>query len=88
MKDLLKRMVVGTFFEPLARKLYLLLTRKSMVHDKNRLYDMQTYEVMKRVLKKDSNCVDVGCHVGSILKEILIAGRPMWFEIVSYVRLA
>jgi FkbM family methyltransferase len=26
---------------------------------------------MKQVLQEDSNCIDVGCHVGSILKEIL-----------------
>jgi FkbM family methyltransferase len=35
------------------------------------LYDIQTFKVMELVLKKDSNCVDVGCHTGSILKEIL-----------------
>jgi FkbM family methyltransferase len=37
----------------------------------NDLYDVQTIEVMKRVLKRDSNCVDVGCHKGDILKAIL-----------------
>jgi FkbM family methyltransferase len=37
----------------------------------NDLYDIQTIEVMKRVLKRDSNCVDVGCHKGDILRAIL-----------------
>jgi FkbM family methyltransferase len=27
--------------------------------------------VMRRVLRKDSNCVDVGCHQGSVLREML-----------------
>ena len=43
----------------------------SAVEDKNRLYDIQTLAVMKRVLQIDSNCVDVGCHQGSILREML-----------------
>jgi FkbM family methyltransferase len=37
----------------------------------NRKYDEQTFAVMSRVLKPDSNCIDVGCHTGSILREIL-----------------
>jgi FkbM family methyltransferase len=34
-------------------------------------YDKQTIAVMKRVLTKSSNCVDVGCHAGSFLDIIL-----------------
>ncbi len=34
---------------------------------KNLQYDRQTLEIMKRVLKPGSNCVDVGCHKGEIL---------------------
>jgi len=34
-------------------------------------YDVQTLAVMQRVLHNDSNCVDVGCHQGSILAEML-----------------
>jgi FkbM family methyltransferase len=30
-------------------------------------YDRQTSEIMKRVLRKDSNCIDVGCHRGAML---------------------
>jgi FkbM family methyltransferase len=37
----------------------------------NAAYDAQTVEVMRRCLRADSNCVDVGCHEGSILREML-----------------
>lgn len=39
--------------------------------DQNELYDQQTFEVMKRVITADSNCIDVGCHSGVMLDEIL-----------------
>jgi FkbM family methyltransferase len=39
----------------------------------NDVYDGQTFELMKRVLTRDSNCVDVGCHKGDILRGILRA---------------
>ena len=77
MIKLLKNIVVGTFLEPLARNVYSLIIEKrdtnntSNAVDKNQLYDIQTIEVMKRVLKNDSNCIDIGCHKGSILSEIL-----------------
>ncbi len=35
---------------------------------KNQRYDFETKKVMQRVLKSDSNCVDVGCHEGDVLK--------------------
>lgn len=38
---------------------------------KNLEYDRLTSLILKRVLQSDSNCVDVGCHKGEILKEIL-----------------
>ena len=37
----------------------------------NVLYDRQTAEIIQRVVKADSSCVDVGCHEGSILDVIL-----------------
>lgn len=37
----------------------------------NTLYDQQTAEIMRRTLAADSSCVDVGCHTGSILREML-----------------
>ncbi|MGH7900468.1 MAG: FkbM family methyltransferase, partial [Thermodesulfobacteriota bacterium] len=77
MKDLLKQMIAGTSLEPIARRVHAAFTRDrgaastSNVEDKNRLYDIQTLKVMKLVLQEDSNCVDVGCHQGSILREML-----------------
>lgn len=73
MKHQLKQLIAGTFLEPVARRLHLALTRssRSAAEDQNRRYDIQTLEVMRRVLRKDSNCVDVGCHQGSILREML-----------------
>lgn len=49
----------------------------------NQLYDMQTIEVMKRTLAHDSNAIDIGCHRGSMLLEMLKvspAGRHFAFE--------
>jgi FkbM family methyltransferase len=39
--------------------------------DKNTKYDRETIAIMEVVLQPDSCCVDVGCHTGEILKEIL-----------------
>ncbi|MCB0476904.1 MAG: FkbM family methyltransferase [Crocinitomicaceae bacterium] len=38
---------------------------------KNLEYDRLTMEIFKKHLKSDSNCIDVGCHKGEILDEIL-----------------
>ncbi len=37
---------------------------------KNQQYDQQTLRVMKRHLRPNSNCVDVGCHKGEMLEVI------------------
>jgi FkbM family methyltransferase len=37
----------------------------------NRQYDAQTPRVMERVLARDSNCIDVGCHHGMVLDAML-----------------
>ena len=39
--------------------------------DQNSIYDIQTTQVMQRVLTPDSNCIDIGCHKGVFLDEIL-----------------
>jgi FkbM family methyltransferase len=78
MKDRLKKMILGTALEPFARRLHAAWTRGERATagasgevDRNRLYDIETIEVMKRVLLNDSNCIDVGCHQGSFLRELL-----------------
>lgn len=38
---------------------------------KNQKYDRLTLAIMKKVLKQNSNCIDVGCHKGEVLDEIL-----------------
>ena len=37
----------------------------------NLKYDRLTNTILRRYLKPDSNCVDIGCHKGEILREIL-----------------
>jgi FkbM family methyltransferase len=37
----------------------------------SRRYDRQTHEIMAKVLDRSSNCVDVGCHKGSVLMSML-----------------
>ena len=77
MKKLLRKMIVGTSLESLARKVHAAFTHEqgaahvSNLEEENRLYDMQTIAIMKRILQEDSNCVDVGCYQGNILREIL-----------------
>lgn len=49
----------------------------------NVLYDEQTTSIMRAVLSDDSNCVDVGCHQGTILDVMLACapnGRHFGFE--------
>lgn len=60
-------MIAGTSFELLGRKIYLKLNP----NNKSVLYDLQTIEVMKKGLCENSNCVDIGCHLGTILRWIL-----------------
>jgi FkbM family methyltransferase len=37
----------------------------------NQRYDALTLKVMKRIIKQDSNCVDIGCHKGEVMDDIL-----------------
>lgn len=43
---------------------------------KNQMYDQQTKKVIQKVLKKDSNCIDVGCHKGEIL-DLMLSHCPL-----------
>lgn len=67
-----KRLVSGTAFEPLARR----VLRRPVVPRPwwevlNERYDEQTREFMRRVLSPDSNCVDIGANEGAFLKDML-----------------
>jgi FkbM family methyltransferase len=70
MYQLLKQRIIGTPIEPFARKAARVLRVgrvRPTVSDLNLLYDQQAEAVMQQVLDRKSNCIDVGCHVGSIL---------------------
>ena len=50
---------------------------------KNLEYDRLTKLVLKKVITPESNCIDIGCHKGEILDEILLLatnGRHLAFE--------
>jgi len=52
------------------------LLKSIMVHldlplTQNLKYDIYTKKVMRRVLKSASSCIDIGCHKGEILDDIL-----------------
>jgi len=59
--------------------------------DLNTLYDVQTTAVMERVLGRRSNCIDVGCHQGTILDIMLRfapEGRHFAFEPLPHMHTA
>lgn len=62
---------MGTPLEGLARAAYRVVNG----NEPNAMYDAQAAQVIERVLERDSNCVDVGCHHGSILA-IMLARAP------------
>jgi FkbM family methyltransferase len=54
----------------------------------NQKYDRQTLQVMRKVIKSNSNCIDVGCHKGEILDVILELspnGNHFAFEPIPYL---
>jgi len=82
----LKRLLRGT----IAHRIYRRLAHgtESRVGDagsssQSAVYDRQTIEVMRRVLRADSSCVDIGAHQGDILKHMIAiapSGRHHAFE--------
>lgn len=48
-----------------------LLKLSPIALSKNQQYDIQTEKILKRCLKADSNCIDVGCFKGEILDLML-----------------
>ena len=79
MKEIVKRLVADTPLEPVAHWLYRAVTGKPPLGAPpsstgvalNTLYDEQTPRVIGRVVQRDSNCVDVGCHTGMVLDHLL-----------------
>lgn len=55
---------------------------------KNLEYDRLTKSIMKKVIQKDSNCIDIGCHKGEILQSIIKLapeGKHFAFEPIPYL---
>jgi FkbM family methyltransferase len=55
---------------------------------KNLQYDRLTKVIMKKSIKKGSNCIDIGCHKGEILEIILTyspEGKHYAFEPIPYL---
>lgn len=65
--DFLKSVIKNTPLEGISRSIY----QKFKPIPKGELYDQQTLAVMKRHLKDNSICIDIGAHQGIILKEML-----------------
>jgi FkbM family methyltransferase len=60
------RAVSGTRLEGALRSLHTRVTRRGAAR-----YDRYAIEIMQRVLRSDSSCIDVGCYRGQILREML-----------------
>jgi FkbM family methyltransferase len=79
MKTFVKRLVAGTPFEPVARKMWQRLHANDAADPDDRL----AFEILAKVLQKDSNCVDVGCATGNLLRHMVQRaprGRHLAFE--------
>lgn len=64
----IKNLVINTPLERSSRRLHRYLFGKFSKKIRN---NYETVQVMKRRLVKTSNCIDIGCHKGVILDEIL-----------------
>lgn len=87
-RDRLKELVRGTPLEPIARATARLFRRRQTKKEEEKQalsarYDTLTIEVMSRVLKRDSNCIDVGAARGDLLKamvDLAPEGKHFAFE--------
>jgi len=55
---------------------------------KNIYYDRLTLKILDKVVKSDSNCIDIGCHKGEIMEEILKrspGGTHLAFEPIPFL---
>lgn len=48
-----------------------LIKKIPIAFTKNQQYDKQTLNIIKKVCKADSNCIDIGAHKGEVLDQIL-----------------
>jgi FkbM family methyltransferase len=75
MVGLVRRSIAGTALEAPARRAYRFVLRRPTDpgHDLARMYDVYTDKAIRRVLRRDSNAIDVGCNRGEILEQIVAA---------------
>lgn len=66
-----RNVVRGTVFEPAARRLWQLIRPVSELEKSEERQTSQIREILKRTLRTDWNCVDVGAHKGDFLTDIL-----------------
>jgi len=59
---------MANYIKSLIRKI---MFRAGIDLTKNQIYDRQTLAIMKKVLSPGSNCIDIGCHKGEMMDEIL-----------------
>ena len=71
MKTLLRNLIIGSPLEGAARRILRRVRGAESLELTNASYDRQAFAVMGRVLRADSTCVDVGCHKGDFLREML-----------------
>lgn len=70
-------LLCGLFLNPTVLKeaIKKLLKALPVAFTKNQRYDRLTTQVIRRVCRPDSNCIDVGCHKGEIL-DLLLQAAP------------
>ena len=56
-------------------RIYERVTTPGRLRRAHRMYDQWTFDVIKRVVDPDSNCVDVGCHEGLVLERLIAAAH-------------
>jgi FkbM family methyltransferase len=90
MLDALKKVIKRSRLAPLAASVYglsLPAERRRAMH-RNFRYDRETIEVMRRVLTRESSCIDIGAHDGEILWHITRlapGGRHIAFEPIPHL---
>ncbi|MGQ4647622.1 FkbM family methyltransferase [Lyngbya aestuarii] len=91
MKEFLKHLLIRTPFENPARKIQSLLRfRKRFKHPELQEIHLESHrieQVTQRLISESSNCIDIGCHLGSMLSDILRLsphGSHIAFEPVPY----
>jgi FkbM family methyltransferase len=73
---------------PLKQHIKDLLVLLNLPVTKNLQYDNYTLKILNKILKSDSNCVDIGCHKGEIMDTILKLsplGKHFAFEPIPYL---